>query len=137
MIDFPIGFGLEKGSGMAIRIGFVVREGREHPQWRNLPIPSRIPGPDVIILSRNRFLKKPFVQGGQITNRHAPNDRKDMQGLWGKIFVSAKTMICDGISTTSNLTCSRQAFHENHCGSLTMINSCFSWKASTVAVLYN
>ena len=53
--------GLEKGSGMAIRIGFVVREGREHPQWRNLPIPSRIRGPDVIILSRNRFLKKPCV----------------------------------------------------------------------------
>ena len=58
---FVIGFGLEKGSGMVIRIGFVGREGREHPQWRNLPIQSRIRGPDVIILSRNRFLQKSHV----------------------------------------------------------------------------
>ena len=57
MIDLLIRFGLEKEAEVAIRIGFVVWEGREHPQWRNLPIPSRIRGPDVNILSGTRFLK--------------------------------------------------------------------------------
>ena len=44
------------GSGMAIRIGFVVLDGREHSKRRKLSIPSRIRGPvAIIILSRKRF----------------------------------------------------------------------------------
>ena len=44
-------------SGMAIRIGFVVLDGRNHSNKRNLSISSRISGPDVMILSRKRFPK--------------------------------------------------------------------------------
>ena len=64
---------------MAIRIGFVVWEGREHPQWRNLPIPSRIRGPDVIVLSRNRCLKKSLFYPTQTKHIDAQNDRSDQE----------------------------------------------------------
>ena len=65
-------------SGMAIRIGFVVLDGREHPKRRNLSIPSRIRGPDVIIiLSWKRFSEKSFFNPIKTTNPRAQNDRKD------------------------------------------------------------
>ena len=65
-------------SGMAIRIGFVVLDGREHPKRRNLSIPSRIRGPVVIIiLSRKRFSKKSSFNPMKTTNPRAQNDRKD------------------------------------------------------------
>ena len=65
---------------MVIRIGFVVLDGREHPKRRNLLIPSRIRGPDVIIiiiLSRQQFSKKSRLNPIKITNPRAQNDRKD------------------------------------------------------------
>ena len=46
---FFIECGPEMESGMAIRIEFVVLDGREHATMRHLQIPSRIRGPDVII----------------------------------------------------------------------------------------
>ena len=66
-------------SGMAIRIGFVVLDGREHLKRRKLSIPRRIRGPDVIIiiLSRKRFSKKSPLNPIKITNPRAQNDRKD------------------------------------------------------------
>ena len=79
----------ENESGMAIRIGFVVLDGRERPKRWNLSIPSRIRGPDVIIiLSRKQFSKKSSFNPVKTTNPSAPNDRKDR----GKIsFVYTKS----------------------------------------------
>ena len=75
---FFIEFGPKMESGMAIRIGFVVLDGREPPKWRKLSIPSRIRGPVVIIiLSRKRFSKKSPFNPIKTTNAHARNDRKD------------------------------------------------------------
>ena len=65
---------------------------------RNLPIPSRIRGPEVIILSRKRFSKNSSYNPIKTTNRHAQNDRKDR----GKI----------------------SSFHND----IFQSNSCFSWK---------
>ena len=64
-------------SGMVIRIGFVVLDGREHPKRWNLSIPSRIRGPDVIILSRKRFSKKSSFNPIKTTTPRAQNDCKD------------------------------------------------------------
>ena len=47
---FFIEFAPKMESGMAIRIGFVVLDGRGHPKKQNLLIPSKIRGPDVIII---------------------------------------------------------------------------------------
>ena len=65
-------------SGMAIRIGFVVLDGREHPKRWKLSIPSRIRGQvAIIILSRKRFSKKSPFDPIKTTNPRAQNDRKD------------------------------------------------------------
>ena len=53
-----IEFGPKMDSGMVVRIGFVVLDGREHPKKRNLSSPSRIRGLDVIII----FIKKTIFE---------------------------------------------------------------------------
>ena len=63
---------------MVLRIGFVVLDGREHPKRRNLSIPGRIRGPDVIIISsRKQFSKKSSFNPIKTTKPRAQNDRKD------------------------------------------------------------
>ena len=65
-------------SGMAIRIGFVVLDGRDNPKRRNLSIPSRIRGQvAIIILLRKQFSKKSPFNPIKTTNPHSQNNRKD------------------------------------------------------------
>ena len=74
---FFLEFESEMESGMAIRIGFVVLDGREPAKRREMSIPSRIRAPDVIIFSRKRFSKKSPFNPIKTTNPRAQNDRKD------------------------------------------------------------
>ena len=105
-------------SGMAIRIGFVVLDGREHTKRRNLWIPSRICGPDAIMLLLRKHIRKahPSILSKPQSPR-AQNDRKDRGKISSVYTKSGFVMIFASQSRVfhgqRHFWCSVQLIHYN------------------------